>query len=411
MDLGPLYADARACRFVLLGEATHGTREFYALRAEITRVLIERHGFDAVAVEADWPDAMRVNRYVHGSGDRSADDALADFERFPRWMWRNREVRAFAEWLARHNRRVGPERAVGFYGLDLYSLYRSADAVIQYLQAEHPDQAQAARRWYACLDHVRDAQRYGYEAAFGMRPDCREAATRLLARILSGGRAGPARFQAAQNARVVANAERYYRAMYESRADTWNLRDTHMTDTLFRLRDHLREEGRRGRIVVWAHNSHVGDARATEMGGRGEHNLGQLVRERAGAEQVWIVGFSTHSGWVSAARDWGAAVEHRWVRPAPPGSYEHLLHGEEAEDFYLRTGMAGRPRLPAGLLHRAIGVIYRPESERASHYFHSDLARQYDAVVHVDETTAVEPLRPTVEWQAREAPETWPTGL
>jgi erythromycin esterase-like protein len=288
-DHDALLADIGDRPFVLLGESTHGTREFYRMRAAITRRLIDELGFDAVVVEADWPDAMRVNRYVHGSsGDPDAATALGDFERFPRWMWRNHEVRTFVEWLRERNRSAGARKAVGFYGLDLYSLYRSAEAVIRHLERTDPGQAALARRLYDCLDGVQDAQQFGYQAAYGMRPDCRDAAVRLLTQLAADAREDASRLDAPQNARVVANAEPDYRAMFSSRDETWNLRDTHMADTLFALREWLRDEGRAGRLVVWAHNSHVGDARATQMAARGELNLGQLVRERAGEALAWI---------------------------------------------------------------------------------------------------------------------------
>ncbi len=406
--------------FVLLGEASHGTHEFYAMRADITRRLIEEAGFDAVAVEADWPDAYRLNRYVHGEGDTDIDDAFGDFQRFPTWMWRNQDVRDFIAWLHDHN--AGhPERSqVGFYGMDLYSLYRSAEAVVEYLKGVDPEQAQAAQRLYVGLDHVRDAQDYGYEAAFGLRPSCRDDAAAMLTDLvrnkqnylsLDGKAAQEEQFFAERNAYVVLNAEHYYRAMFGGRTNTWNLRDGHMVNTLAALRKHLQAAGRPGRIVVWAHNSHLGDARATQMGERGEWNVGQLLREQFGAENTLLVGFTTFTGHVTAARDWDAPAERRWVRPGREDSCERLLHDAGMDRMFLPLNAALADPLAAPLLERAIGVVYRPETELASHYFTTSLSAQFDALFHIDETTAVEPFEITEHWSQHEAPETYPFGL
>lgn len=419
-DYDPLLEMVGDRPFVLLGEASHGTHEFYAMRADITRRLIVEHGFDAVAVEADWPDAYRLNRYVRGQGDDGLDDAFGDFLRFPTWMWRNTDVRAFIGWLHEHNAARPAAMHAGFYGLDLYSLYRSAEAVIEYLEGIDPGQAANARQLYACLDHVREPQDYAYEAAHGLRPPCRAAAVALLAGLVrnapgylieAGGAAQDEQFFAERNAHVVLNAERYYREMFGGRVNTWNLRDAHMVDTLLALHSHLRAAGRPGRIVVWAHNSHLGDARATEMGMRGEWNVGQLVRERVGAAQALLVGFTTYTGHVTAARDWDAPAERRWVRPAHADSCEHLFHRSRCDRFFLplRDDPAGLLSVP--LLERAIGVVYRPESERASHYFEAKVGAQFDAVFHLDETTAVEPFDVTEHWQHHELPDTYPSGL
>jgi erythromycin esterase-like protein len=419
-DYDPLLEMVGDRAFVLLGEASHGTHEFYAMRAEITRRLIEEKGFDAVAVEADWPDAYRLNRYVHGAGDASLDAAFGDFQRFPTWMWRNQDVRAFIDRLQTRNAGSPAARQVGFYGLDLYSLYRSADAVIDYLQGVDPDQAAVARRLYVALDHVRDPQDYGYEAAFGLRPPCRDDAAALLAELVrkapaylsaDGQAAQDEQFFAERNAYVVLNAEHYYRTMFGGRTNTWNLRDAHMVNTLLALRRHLRAGGRAGRIVVWAHNSHLGDARATQMGERGEWNVGQLLREQAGPGQALLVGFTTYTGHVTAARDWDAPAERRWVRPARKDSCEHLFYTTHLDRFFLPMDAGVADELAAPLLERAIGVVYRPETELASHYFSTSLSAQFDAVFHLDETTAVEPLDITEHWTRHEPPDTYPTGL
>ncbi len=406
--------------FVLLGEASHGTHEFYTMRAEITRRLLDECGFDAVAVEADWPDAYRLNRYVRGSGDASIDDAFGDFQRFPTWMWRNQAVRGFIEGLQARNAAIPPASRAGFYGLDLYSLYRSADAVIDYLEGVDPEQAAIARQLYVGLDHVREPQTYGLEAATGLRAPCRDAAAALLVDLVrkrsaylaeDGQAAQDEQFFAERNAYVVLNAEQYYRGMFGGRVNTWNLRDAHMVNTLFALQRHLRAGGRPGRIVVWAHNSHLGDARATQMGERGEWNVGQLLREQAGAAQALLVGFTTYTGHVTAARDWDAPAERRWVRPARPDSCEHLFYTTRLDRFFLPLDAPATEELAAPLLERAIGVVYRPETELASHYFGAALNRQFDAVFHLDETSAVEPFDITEHWTRHEPPDTWPSGL
>ena len=406
--------------FVLLGEATHGTHEFYDVRAAISRRLVTEAGFDAIAVEGDWPDVLRLNRHVAGQGTDSLDEAFGDFERFPEWMWRNLVVRGFVQWLREHNAGRPLARRVGVYGMDLYSLYRSADAVIAYLEQVDPGQADVARRLYAGLDHVRDPQAYGAEAASGLRPSCRDAAAALLvdlarkqADYLAGD--GQARadehFHAERNAYVVLNAEHYYRAMFRGHRLSWNLRDGHMVNTLLALRRHLRGSGRAGRIVVWAHNSHLGDARATGMGQGGEWNVGQLLREQVGEAHVLSVGFTTYTGHVTAARDWNSPAERRWVRPARPDSYEHLLYRTGKDRFFLPLHDGAAAPLAEPRLERAIGVVYRPESELASHYFDASLSAQFDALYHLDETTAVEPLDVTAHWEHHEVPDTYPFGV
>ncbi len=419
-DLADLVGDAR---FVLIGEGTHGTHDFYRERARLTRRLIEEHGFSAVAIEADWPDAYRVNRYVRGGAeDGDAEEALRGFRRFPTWMWRNAEVLDFVGWLRAHNDRLAPSaRRVGFYGLDLYSMYASIDAVTGYLDEIDPPAALRARRRYACLEEFgREGQSYGYAAGLGVSPVCRESVLRQLLEIQRAAAAYARRdglaaedefFYAEENARLVASAEEYYRTMFSGRASSWNLRDWHMADTLDRLTAHLDRHDGGTRVVVWAHNSHVGDARRTDMAARGEVNLGQLARQRHHGDSV-LIGMTTYTGTVTAAAEWDAPAERRGVRPALAGSYEALLHDAGPGRFTLRLdrGEASR-ELRHPLLERAIGVIYRPETERASHYFCARLACQFDAVVHLDETRAVEPLERGAGWEAGEPPETFPTAL
>jgi len=407
--------------FALLGEASHGTHEFYFERAEITKRLILEKGFTAIAVEADWPDAWRVNRYVRGLATAGADTALSGFKRFPAWMWRNTVVRDFVEWLRVHNASVGPERQVGFYGLDLYSLFGSMQAVLAYLDKVDPDAARRTRDRYACFDHAaQDSQAYGYAASFGLKGSCEDEVVQVLRDMRrlacetprAAGLDADEEFYAQQNARLVRNAEEYYRTMFHGRVSSWNLRDSHMVDTLVALERHLATADARPRIAVWAHNSHLGDASATEMGERSEWNVGQLVRDRYEDDAV-LVGFSTHRGWVTAASDWDEPPQRRRVRPGLPGSWEDVFHQTGTARFLLRLrdDPALRELVAPRRLQRAIGVIYRPDTERQSHYFFTDLARQFDALVHIDETSALEPLDPGQGWRTREAPETFPSGM
>jgi erythromycin esterase-like protein len=409
------------CRFALLGEASHGTHEFYQTRAEITKRLIEEKGYSAVAVEADWPDAHRINRYVQGRGDdANAAEALSSFKRFPTWMWRNTELIEFITWLRKYNDSL-PEgtRKAGFYGLDLYSLHASARFVLDYLEKVDPEAARRARYRYSCFEHFgENTQAYGYAASFGLSETCEDEVVSQLVEMQRqaadlasrDGHVEPDEFFIAeQNARLVKNAERYYRAMFESRVSSWNLRDQHMVETLDALVVHL---GASPKIVVWAHNSHLGDARATEMGDHGELNVGQLVRERYGKDAL-LLGFTTYAGSVTAASDWDGPVERKTVRPALSGSYEALFHETGVPNFLLTlrdnkwlSGVLNKKRL-----ERGIGVIYLPETERASHYFEARLADQFDAVIHLDETRAVEPLERTSEWEAGELPETFPFAV
>jgi erythromycin esterase-like protein/predicted phosphoribosyltransferase len=423
--LEQLIGDARV---VLIGEGSHGTHEFYEARAAITKWLIEEKGFCAVAAEADWPDAYRVNRYVRGLGaDKTADEALSGFERFPAWMWRNVVVRDFVDWLRIHNRlhESDGQPQAGFYGLDLYSLHRSMHEVITYLDKIDPKAAARARERYACFDHASadDGQAYGFSAAFGAGPSCENEAIQQLVDIQRNALAYACRdgliaedevFYAQQNAQTVRNAEAYYRAMFSGRVNSWNLRDQHMAQTLDALLKHLdrHHDAPEARIVVWAHNSHVGDARATEVSADGQLTLGQLVRQRHG-DRSRLVGLSTYAGTVTAASEWGGVAERKTVRPALNGSLEELLHETGKSAFLvsaLISPLAGGP-LGAVRLGRAIGVIYRPETERQSHYFHVRPADQFDAMIHIDTTRALEPLEPTSLWIAGETPETYPSGL
>ena len=415
-------------RFVLIGEASHGTHEFYRERARITRRLIDERGFMAVAVEADWPDAYRIDRYVRGaSDDPDALAALGDFQRFPRWMWRNADVLEFVEWLRGHNDVLpGDTPRVGFYGLDLYSLHTSIQAVLGYLDRVDPEGAVRARARYACFDHFGDdPQAYGYATTLGLAEPCENEVVGQLVELQRRGAelsqrnsrdAADEFFSAEQNARLARNAEAYYRAMFYGRIPSWNLRDRHMAETLQALASRLERDRGRAKIVVWAHNSHLGDARATAMVAEGELNLGQLARERYERDAV-LIGFSTHSGTVTAAANWDEPALQRRVRPGIAGSYEALFHevaAEESANFLLRLRDGGEAadRLRSDRLQRAIGVIYRPETERFSHYFPARLADQFDALLHFDETEAVVPLDRQPGWETpEELPETFPFGV
>ncbi|HEY9509275.1 MAG TPA: erythromycin esterase family protein [Verrucomicrobiae bacterium] len=421
-EFDPLIQFIGDAQFVLLGEASHGTHEFYRTRAELTKRLIIEKNFSAVAVEADWPDAYRVNRYVQSqSSDTTAEEALSDFKRFPSWMWRNRDVVKFVEWLRAHNARVGAKDPAGFYGIDLYSLNTSIAAVLTYLDKVDPDAAHRARYRYSCFDHYgEDTQAYGYAAFVGLTESCEREVVKQLSEMQrraselakrDGERPEDEFFFAEQNARLVKNAEEYYRSMYEGRVESWNLRDQHMVEMLDELVTHLGRKLSRPKVVLWAHNSHLGDARATQMSQRGEWNVGQLVREKYGDAAV-LIGFTTHSGTVTAASEWDGPAERKRVRPALRNSYEELFHESGLDDFYLllkETDLAKEFRRER--MERAIGVIYRPDTERISHYFDADLPRQFDAVIHFDQTRAVEPLERTTQWSSGEPPETYPSGM
>jgi protein-L-isoaspartate(D-aspartate) O-methyltransferase len=402
-------------RLVLLGEATHGTSEFYRMRARITKELIEKRGFDFVAVEADWPDAARIDNYVLGDPPRTSAE-FTPFSRFPTWMWRNREVHEFVEWLRARNLEGERHRRVGFHGLDLYSLFTSIAVVLAYLEEVDPSAARLARQRYGLLAPWREnPAAYGRAVLAGRYASSEDAVVAMLREMLErrleyARRDGERFFDAAQNAVVVANAERYYRAMYYGSAMSWNLRDTHMFHTLQSLFDFY-GEGARG--VVWEHNSHVGNALATEMSTRGELNVGQLARTTYGKD-AYLVGFGTDHGTVAAASGWDQPMQRMTVRPSRPDSYERLFHDSGVEAFTLHLRDPRRPalrdELSAPRLQRAIGVVYRPETERQSHYFQARLPEQFDELIWFDESRAVSPLGPTLP-SGVDLPETYPFGL
>jgi protein-L-isoaspartate(D-aspartate) O-methyltransferase len=411
-DLNPLMARIGSARIVLLGEATHGTSEFYRMRERITRELIIEKGFRFVAIEADWPDAARVDHYVRHF--QYPPSEWTAFARFPTWMWRNTEVRDFVSWLRKHNGTVERDERVAFHGLDLYSLYDSIRSVLNYLDEVDPESARVARERYGCLTPwQRDPATYGHAALTGSYPTCETDVARALTDLLAKRRVyaehdGERFLDAEQNARLVANAERYYRIMYYGSRASWNLRDGHMFDTLKNL---LAFHGSDSKAVVWAHNSHAGNAGATEMAARGEYNIGQLCRKEFG-EKAYLVGFGTHSGTVAAASEWDGPMEIKSVRPSLPNSYEQLCHATGHARFMLGLRGGGDLCGPAGLgkerLERAIGVIYRPETEMASHYFRANLPRQFDEYVWFDNTSAVTPLDTA---EVKGLPDTYPFGV
>ena len=402
------FADAR---LVLLGEASHGTAEFYRARAEITKRLIERHGFTIVAVEADWPDAAAIDRRVRGRP--RLPNAERPFQRFPTWMWRNTEVHALVRWMTEWNHDKADGAQAGFYGLDLYNMAGATHAVIDYLDRVDPDAAQVARDRYGCLTPWRDdPARYGRRAMTTGYAECEDKVVEMLLDLFSksqdyGSVEDDDFLDAAANAKLVADAEAYYRVMYRSSEESWNLRDTHMADTLDLI---LAAKGDGAKAVVWAHNSHLGDARATGMGRRGELNLGQLARERHG-DAARLVGFGTHTGTVAAASDWDAPMEVKRVNPSRPDSVERWCHDTGLARFALDLR---HPAVAAALgeerLERFIGVIYRPETERWSHYAESVLPEQFDHWIWFDETHAVTPLDDGVGGSGQ-ADEMWPFGV
>jgi erythromycin esterase len=416
-DLDPLIERIAGSRFVLLGEASHGTSEFYTWRTEITKRLILERGFSFIAVEGDWPDCYRVNRYVRcfPAAAEGAEAALHAFERWPTWMWANREVVELASWLRRHNASCPDDRRVGFYGLDVYSLWDSIRAVDEYLRNVDPELGRAARRAYSCFDpYHEDAQEYARATAL-VPTSCEREAISVLASLVSRRErlAGDGRegfFDAEQNALVARNAELYYRTMVRGGATSWNVRDHHMVETLDRLVAH---HGPDARAIVWEHNTHIGDARFTDMARHGMVNVGQLVRQAHADDGVVIVGFGTHRGSVIAADEWGEPMERMPVPPARGGSWEDACNRADAGDFLLvfdGTDDGGIPGLEEPWPHRAIGVVYDPRHERWGNYVPSLMASRYDAFIHVDESRAVDPLHMEPA-PHQELPETYPSGM
>jgi erythromycin esterase len=415
-DLGPLLDLVGDSRFVLLGEATHGTSEFYTWRAEISKRLITEKGFSFIAVEGDWPDCYRVNRYARGMPEAGSDaeEVLHAFERWPTWMWANREVVDLIGWLRDYNRRLPEQARAGFYGLDVYSLWDSMRAVIEYLDSVDPALSREARRAYNCFEpYAEDVQEYARATAM-VPTSCEEEAVAVLRALhrqapefRDDGREGF--FNAEQNALVARNAELYYRTMVRGGPSSWNVRDRHMMETLNRLMVHA---GPQAKAIVWEHNTHIGDARFTDMARGGMVNVGQLAREQHADDGVLVVGFGTHRGTVIAADEWGAPMQRMSVPPAREGSFEDAMHRTDVGNALLifngsETG--GVRELDQPLGHRAIGVVYDPAHERWGNYVPSIMPRRYDTFVYIDETHAVEPLHMPVH-VGGDLPETYPTG-
>lgn len=410
-------------QLVLLGEESHGTHEFYQARARLSRYLIEQKHFNAIAIEGDWTSAYPVHLYLQGQGALSQTlEALAQFKNFPLWMWRNKVMLRFLHWLRGHNDQIEGAKKVGFYGLDLYCLYEALAAVLDYLKQHDPLIAKKAAKRYACFDHhAFDSQKYGYLVSGNLKKSCvKEVIEQLLdmqrfafAELeKQDGHETEALFYALQSARLIKNAEHYYRALFASDEITWNIRDQHMMETLENLVAHLSaQQGERAKIIIWAHNSHIGDARATEMSERHEVNLGQLVRERFDTGS-FLLGFSTYQGSVTAASEWGALAEIKAVNPAIAESYEDLFHQLQYKNFFLslREESLLNRLLKLSRLQRAIGVVYLPQTERWSHYYFARLPYQFDGLIHLDHTHAVQALT-TRAFTNVDLPETYPEGV
>ncbi|AZL16241.1 erythromycin esterase family protein [Rickettsiales endosymbiont of Stachyamoeba lipophora] len=408
---------------VLIGESTHGTEEFYQHRAEMTKRLIIEKSFNTIAIEGDWPDTYAINQYVRGKSNvKSSIAALEGFTRFPTWMWRNSTIIEFIDWLYDYNLSLTESERIGFYGLDLYSLEASIQEIIKFLENVDTEAANRAKERYACFDHFKhDLQSYGYASVFGITKSCEDAVieqlidlnTNIYKSLKEKGLKEDELFNAELNARLIKNAEKYYRSMFSNDVTSWNIRDTHMAETLEALSKHLTiTRLRPAKIAVWAHNSHIGDARATEMGRkRGELNIGQLARQKYKNKTINI-GFLTYSGTVTASSSWDGIAQRKYVRPAIHNSYEAYFHKLNIPRFMLNLKDEKVANLiPNNMLERAIGVIYRPQTERGSHYFYADLANQFDVVIYLDATKAVRPLETTAIWHEGEVFETFPSGI
>lgn len=422
-DFDALIDSIGDAQLVLLGEATHGTDEFYHIRSLITQQLITKKGFNAIALEADWPDTYRINRYIHDQKtDSNSMHALDGFKRFPQWMWRNNRMIDLIGWLYHYNKKRSEQNKISIFGLDLYSLFASIHEVIMYLDKIDPTAAQRARNRYNCFEQYQhNIQHYGYALTFDVSASCQQNVIDQLKDLRINefellGRNGKTAynefFNAKRNATLIKNAETYYRSLFFGSPETsWNIRDTHMMETVQALLDHLSKTMPTPKIIIWAHNSHIGNAQATQMGQQGEINLGQLAKEKYG-NKAQLIGFTTYSGTVSAASQWDGPVERKQIVPALPTSYEALFHQTHIPHFIL--SLKDHPNISAALeqerLERAIGVIYQPQTERQSHYFKAALSKQFDVIIHSDQTNALEPLEKSPEWENSEFSETYPTG-
>ena len=410
-DLDPLLNRIGDSRYVLLGEASHGTHEYYTWRAAISKRLIEEKGFSFIAVEGDWPDCYRINRFVKGYQDEGPKplDVLKNFARWPTWMWANWEIAALTEWMNSRNKNLPADRKVGFYGLDVYSLWESMDVILNYLRKEDPMAAQLVIEAFRCFEPYEEGQDYA-RAMLHLSADCTEEVIRLLKEVKKKSHQynhdREASLNTEMNAQVIANAEQYYRSMVSFTDKSWNIRDTHMAETLNAL---MRFHGKKAKCIVWEHNSHIGDARYTDMRNEGLLNVGQLVREQHEREGVYIVGFASYEGSVIAGRSWGGKMEKMEVPPAVKGSIEEILHSDSAENRMIFFKNSDRDRrFDRYLGHRAIGVVYHPEHERGN-YVPTLLSSRYDALLYIDKTSALNPLH--LKPDEEQMPDTYPFGF
>jgi erythromycin esterase len=411
-DLDALIEQVGDARFVLLGEASHGTHEYYTWRAAISKRLIEEKGFSLIAVEGDWPDCFRINRFIKGHDDEgsTAVDVLRSFRRWPTWMWANWEIVAFVEWMQQHNKKSPASSRVGFYGLDVYSLWESMELIVQYLRKEDPSAAKVAVQALRCFEPYEEGQDYA-RAMLQLSPHCQDEVLRLLTEVRKRSSHYDHDLEAAlnteMNARVIANAEKYYRSMVSFRDESWNIRDTHMAETLNVL---MKYHGKKSKAIVWEHNTHIGDARFTDMRDEGLVNVGQLLREQHGNKDgVYVVGFASYEGFVIAGRIWGGKMQEMTVPPAVEGSVEEMLHQEFHKDvLMLFDEDKSSGELTRAVPHRAIGVVYHPESERGN-YVPSQMTSRYDALLYFEKSKALHPLH--IKPEGTKIPETFPFGL
>ena len=414
-------------KIIMLGESTHGTHEFYKARIELTKELIKNHKITAITLEGDWPSVYKINKYVQGSSPKdTAFSSLSSIDQFPLWMWRNKDFLEFVIWLYEHNTQLEQKNRIGIFGLDLYSLHKSALEVIKYLEKVDPKESELAKQRYNCFDKFGfDMQNYGYLTTQNLAPDCQKEIVEQLVSLQEksheylkddGFVKQEELFCAEQNSIVVKNAETYYKSLFFGGSNiSWNIRDSHMMNTLKFLYDHQKNQAKDPKIIVWAHNSHIGDCRATQFADDGQINIGQLAREYFG-NKVFLLGFMTYQGTVSAASEWGAQVERKIVRPGISESYEKLFHELARPEQSRRADtdlliFSDKLSELDPMLQRAIGVIYKPETERFSHYFLTDLKKQFNALIYYDYTIAVEPLEKTAEWEKGEMPATYPFGI
>lgn len=411
-DLDPLLESIGDAKFVLLGEASHGTHEYYQWRAQISKRLIKEKGFSFIAVEGDWPDCYKINRWIKGNGKKTSSikNVLSEFKRWPTWMWANWEIAAFAMWLKNHNDPLPYEEKIGFYGLDVYSLWESMELMVEYLEKEDPETAELAKNAFTCFEPYK--ARDSYTSVFSSaQKGCGEQVVKLLKEVRENSHKyndeQEADLNAEINALVMANAEKYYKSMAGFGEDSWNVRDRHMVETLNILKDYHGEDAK---VIIWEHNTHIGDARATNMANSGLVNVGQLVREQHAEKGVFLAGFGSHSGSVIAGNQWGANMKKMQVPEAIKSSVEHRLHEEGNGNKLLlfQENCELHKEFEETMGHRAIGVVYHPERERGN-YVPTRLSQRYDAFLFIEETTALHPLK--IDPDGDLTPETYPFGI